>query len=106
MLRSLFFALVMITGINLVGQNKSTKINFAKEGYVKAKVIKYEVENCGYLLELANKDKTKIAPDKLDEAFKKHGMKVWVKYTLSKKQNMSTCMVGKQAEIADVRKRK
>jgi hypothetical protein len=106
MLRSLFFALVMISGTYLFGQTKPAKINYAKEGYVKAKVIKYEVENCGFMIELADKGKTKIAPDKLDDAYKKNGLKIWVKYSLSKKQAMGTCMAGKQAEIVDIRKRK
>lgn len=87
-------------------QEKKQKINYAKEGYIKAIVIHYNVENCGYLIELADKAKTKIAPDKLADEFKKDKQKIWIKYTLAKKQPVSTCMAGKLAEITDIKKRK
>ena len=82
------------------------KINYPKEGYVKAKVIKYEVENCGFLIELTDKEKTKLMPDKLTDEFKKNNQKIWVKYLVAKKQMMSNCMAGKQSEIIDIKKRK
>ncbi|HKC67644.1 MAG TPA: hypothetical protein VKG26_05400 [Bacteroidia bacterium] len=87
-------------------QDKKQKINYEKEGYVKAEVIHYKVEGCGYLIELTDKAKTKIAPDKLADEFKKDKEKVWIKYTLAKKQPMSTCMAGKLAEVIDIQKRK
>lgn len=87
-------------------QEKKQKINYEKEGYVKAVVIHYQVEGCGYLIELADKAKIKLAPDKLADEFKKDKEKIWIKYTLVKKQPMSTCMAGKLAEVIDVKKRK
>ncbi len=100
----LVIALLFMFKVN--AQEKAKKINYEKEGYVKAIVIHYKVEGCGYLIELTDKAKTKIAPDKLADEFKKDKEKVWVKYTLAKKQPMSTCMAGKLAEIVDVKKRK
>jgi len=91
---------------NVNAQEKKQKTNYEKEGYIKAKVIHYKVEGCGFLIELADKAKTKIAPDKLAEEFKKDKTKIWIKYTIAKKQPMSTCMAGKLAEIIDVKKRK
>jgi hypothetical protein len=87
-------------------QEKKQKTDYEKEGYVKALVIHYEVENCGYLIELADKVKTKIAPDKLADEFKKNKEKIWIKYAMAKKQPMSTCMGGKFVEVIDVKKRK
>jgi hypothetical protein len=87
-------------------QEKKQKINYEKEGYIKARVIHYKVEGCGYLIELTDKAKTKIAPDKLADEFKKDKTKIWIKYTIAKKQPMSTCMAGKLAEMLDVKKRK
>lgn len=91
---------------NCHAQEKAKKINYAKEGYVKAKVIKYEVDGCGYLIELTDKAKTKLAPDKLEDKLKKNGQKIWIKYVPAKKQLMGTCMAGKQVEVADIQKRK
>jgi hypothetical protein len=103
---TLFTLVFSLFTFKVNAQEKKQKINYEKEGYVKAIVIHYEVENCGYLIELANKAKTKIAPDKLADEFKKDKEKIWVKYTLAKKQPMSTCMGGKLAEVVDVKKRK
>jgi hypothetical protein len=97
-----FILLVFTTN----AQEKARKINYAKEGYVKAVVIKYEVESCGFLIELAGKEKTKLAPDKLNDDFKKDKLKIWIKYTLAKKQLPGACMAGKQCEVADIKRRK
>lgn len=86
-------------------QVKSKKINYAKEGFTKATVIHYNVENCGFLIQLGDKTKTKLAPEKLADEFKKDKQKVWIKYTLVKKQPVSTCMAGKLIEILDIQKR-
>lgn len=92
--------------VNSSAQEKPKKINYTKEGYVKAKVIKYEVDGCGFLVELADKQKTKLMPDKLNDKLKKNNQKVWIKYTLPKKQLMSTCMAGQAIEVTDICKRK
>lgn len=101
---TLFTIAFLLFTFKVNAQEKKQKINYEKEGYVKAEVIHYKVEGCGYLIELT--DKTKIAPDKLAEDFKKDKEKIWVKYALAKKQPTSTCMAGKLAEIIDIKKRK
>lgn len=103
---SLFTIAFSLLAFKVNAQEKKQKINYEKEGYVKAEVIHYKVEGCGYLIELTDKAKTKIAPDKLAEEFKKDKEKVWIKYSIAKKQPMSTCMAGKLAEIIDIKKRK
>lgn len=105
-IRVLFSFVFAMFVFSTQAQEPAKKINYAKEGYVKAKVIKYEVESCGYLIELADKEKTKLLPDKLDDVFKKNNQKIWVKYNLAKKQLPGTCMAGKQCEVLDVKKRK
>ena len=106
MLRHIFIFLLCTGSLTLAAQKKQPHVNYAKEGYVKAKVIKYEVESCGYLLQLGDKKKTKLAPDKLPDDFKKHNMKVWVKYVPVKKPMMGTCMAGQQSEIQAICPRK
>jgi len=107
MLRSIALLIAVFTLCTFtISAQTAKKINYAKEGYVKAKVIKYEVESCGFLIELGDKEKTKLMPDKLADEFKKKNLKVWVKYTLAKKQLPGTCMAGKQSEIIDIKKRK
>lgn len=98
--------LFSLLSVNSPAQEKPQKINYAKEGYVKAKVIKYDVDGCGFLLELADKKKTKLLPTKLSDEMIKHGRKVWVKYTPVKKPLMGTCMAGTQVEIIDIKRRK
>ena len=99
------FALVLFT-LKVRAQEKKQKTNYEREGYVKAIVIHYEIESCGYFIELVDKARTRIAPHKLPDVFKKDKEKVWVKYTMAKKQLPSTCMAGKQAEVIDIQKRK
>ncbi len=97
-----FILLVFTTN----AQEKAKKINYAKEGYVKATIIKYEVEGCGFLIQLADKEKKKLMPDKLPDEFKKDKSKIWVKYIIAKKQMDGTCMAGKQCTIVEIKKRK
>ncbi len=99
---SFLFSLLTVKSL---GQEKPKKINYVKEGYVKAKVVHYVVDDCGFLIQLPDKAQSKLVPDTLPLNLKKHGKKVWIKYTLPKKQLMSTCMTGKQIEVIDIRKR-
>jgi hypothetical protein len=95
--------LVLIVLVLLTGCKARQKApDYEAQGYVKATVIKYEVESCGYLLQLAGEEK--LAPQQLDESFKKDGLAVWVKYTLLKKQPMTTCMAGKAVAITAIKK--
>jgi len=103
---TLFTIAFSLFTLKVNAQEKKQKIDYEKEGYVKAEIIHYKVEGCGYLIELIDKAKTKIAPDKLADEFKKDKEKIWIKYAIAKKQPMSTCMAGKLAEIIDVKKRK
>lgn len=107
MFRSIcFLGILSALGCSISCQPKGKTTDYAKEGYVKAMVIKYEVESCGYLLEVADEQKSKLAPDKLPEELKKDKQPVWVKYTPVKKQMMGTCMAGTQVQVVDIKKRK
>ena len=97
------FSLLSFT---LNAQDKKTISNPAKEGFVKATITDYKVDGCGFLIQLADKEKTKLVPDKIANDFKKDKLKVWIKYTLAKKQEMSSCMAGKQCEVIEIKKRK
>jgi hypothetical protein len=81
----------------------NSDIDNVKQGYTKATVIKYEVESCGYILQLENGNK--LMPDNLNDSLKIDSLKVWIKFLLPKKQPMTTCMAGKTATIADIKKR-
>jgi hypothetical protein len=78
--------------------------DFAKEGYVQATVIYYEMDACKYLL-LVNGEKklepsTSLAPD-----FQKDQLAVWIKYA-PKKGGVSACMAGQVVDISDIQIRK
>lgn len=103
---TLFSLSFLLLGGKLSAQEKKHKINYEKEGYVKACIISYQVEGCGFMVELEDKEKTKLLPANLPEEFKKDKEKVWVKYTIAKKQLPSVCMAGKQAEIEEVKRRR
>ena len=79
---------------------------YVQEGYTEATVIDYKVDGCKFLLELNDEEKTKLSPNKLPDELKKDQQKVWVKYSVVKKQMLSTCMAGKQIEVLDIQKRK
>ena len=96
----------LFSTLQVQAQEKKQKSNYEKEGYVKAEVLDFKLDGCSFLIELNDKEKTKITPDKLADEFKKDKQKVWVKYRPVKKQLPSTCMAGKQVEIIDVKKRK
>ncbi|MCD6065349.1 MAG: hypothetical protein K0S33_175 [Bacteroidetes bacterium] len=95
---------LIVLFVLLLAGCKSAKntTDYAAQGYVKATVIKYEVESCGYLLQLEGEKK--LMPQNLSEGFKKDGMAVWVKYETLKKQPMSTCMAGQVVTITDIKK--
>jgi hypothetical protein len=82
------------------GASGGPAVDYAAAGYVKAEIKKYEVEACGYLLFLENGQKLK--PATLGEEFKKEGLTVWIKYTVSK-QGISTCMAGQNIVLTDIK---
>lgn len=72
------------------------------KGYVKAMVISYEVDGCGYMLELT--DKSKLEPDGLQPEFQKDSLKVWIKYK-AVPDRMSVCMAGATIDLLEIKKR-
>ena len=78
---------------------KSTLRNFEASGFVRAEIKKFEVDGCGFMLFLNEKEK--LNPDVLPVPFQKEGQKVWVKYEV-KKPVMSTCMAGKNIHILEI----
>ena len=94
--------LIMFPVLLFACKAKKDTTDYAVQGYEKATIIKYEVESCGYIIQLENENK--LMPDKLDESFKKDQLKVWVKYEILKKQPMSTCMAGKAVKMLDIKR--
>ena len=80
-----------------------TTRDFPAEGYVKATVIHYELDGCGYLLQL--EDGKKLEPDALPESFRKENTLVWIKYEI-RKGATSICMAGIMVTVADIQIRK
>lgn len=86
-------------------QPKKSAKQLMKEGYVKGVVRdKTGLDGCGYIIELSTKENIQVG--KLDSAFMRKNLKVWVKYEVPKKQPITTCMSGKVVQLKDIRKRK
>ncbi|HET7817905.1 MAG TPA: hypothetical protein VFL70_01225 [Bacteroidia bacterium] len=79
------------------------KMDFEKNGYIKATIINYEVDGCGFLIQL--EDGKKLQPANLSSDYKKDKLPVWVKYA-PKKGGMSVCMAGQMIELSDIQLRK
>ena len=101
----LLFAFALL-GFTTFAQERKQTVNYPKEGYVKASIIDYKVDGCGFLIQLNDKQKTKLAPEKLPEEFKKNKLNIWVKYSIVKSQPNSTCMAGKTCQLIDIMRRK
>ena len=98
------FFFIIITLLLFSCKNKKAIIkNFEAEGFVKATVIKYEVESCGYLIRLENE--LLLSPDSLPKAYEKNNFLVWIKYNNTKKQSLSTCMAGKTINLIEILER-
>jgi hypothetical protein len=98
------FAFIIIFSTSCA--QKKIQAKFMQDGYMAATIIDYKVDGCKFLLELNDKEKTKLSPNRLPDELKKDKQKVWVKYIIAKKQMPSTCMAGKQIELLDIQKRK
>ncbi len=86
-------------------KNKNIPIrNYENEGFVKAEIIKYEVESCGYLIKL--EDNLLLSPEILSEDFKKDKLMVWLKYSILKQKSPSFCMAGKPIKVEEIAERK
>ena len=72
------------------------------QGFVKAMVITYEVDGCGYMLELSS-DKSRLEPDGLQPDFQKDSLPVWIKYKTV--DRMSICMAGATIDLLEIKKR-
>ena len=77
--------------------------SYANGGYSRAMIIYYELDGCGYMIQLG--DGTKLEPTNLKDEFKKDKLDVWVKYT-PKKGGASICMAGQIVDITDIQLRK
>lgn len=98
----IFRILILLSVVFVSCKAKKAAVDYSKEGYVKATVIKYEVESCGYILQLAGEKK--LQPENLAEEFKKDKLVVWIKYETPKRQPMTTCMAGTVVKLTDVKK--
>ncbi|MDP2387780.1 MAG: hypothetical protein Q8M29_15515 [Bacteroidota bacterium] len=98
----IFRLLILLSVIFVSCKTKKAAADYTKEGYVKATVIKYEVESCGYILQLEGEKK--LMPQNLADEFKKDKLVIWIKYETPKKQPMTTCMAGTVVKLTDVKK--
>ncbi|MBI2270926.1 MAG: hypothetical protein HYU69_11335 [Bacteroidetes bacterium] len=72
--------------------------DYEKAGYARATVIKYEVDGCGYLLQLGSGKKLEVLS--LPEELKQEKKEVWIKYELDKNA-ASICMAGDIIKLTD-----
>jgi hypothetical protein len=72
------------------------------QGFVKAMVVSYDVDGCGYLLQLT--DKSRLEPDGLQPEFQKDSLPVWIKYKAAP-DRMSVCMAGATIDLLEIKKR-
>lgn len=71
-----------------------------QNGFVKATIINYALDGCGFMLLL--KDGKKLEPVNLSEEFKKDSIKVWIKYQHYK--GNSICMAGEMVTVTAIEK--
>jgi hypothetical protein len=78
--------------------------DYAGLGYVQAKIIKYDVDGCKWLLQLDELHRL-VPSAPLPSVFQQENILVWIKYTL-KKGGAGFCMAGQIVELADIKHRK
>lgn len=71
-----------------------------QNGFVKATIINYALDGCGFMLLL--EDGKKLEPVNLSEEFKKDSIKVWIKYQHYK--GNSICMAGEMITVTAIEK--
>lgn len=106
--------LFAITGCNCKKQKKEPELTqqekekmdmmMINEGYVKATVINYNLDGCGWMLELEDKTKKEVS-EGIPETFKVEGKKVWAKYSPAKNV-ASICMAGQIVNLWEIKERK
>lgn len=100
---SIFIAGILMLFTVSCKEKKLTDTDMEGSGYVKAMVISYEVDGCGYMLELTS-DKSKLEPDGLQPEFQKDSLPVWIKYKAAP-DRMSICMAGQTIDLLEIKKR-
>lgn len=85
-----------------VSTKADPKVDYAKEGYIKAYVTEVQLDGCKYMLQPADGGK-KMEPDELTAEFQKDSINVWLKYKAE--ERMSVCMAGQTIKVLDIRKR-
>jgi hypothetical protein len=85
-----------------VSEKADPKVDYAKEGYVKAIVTDVQLDGCKYMLQLES-DNKRLEPEELTPAFQHDSLKVWIKYEVD--DRMSVCMAGQTIKLLDIRKR-
>jgi hypothetical protein len=85
-------------------EKEAQDIIMKNEGYVKATVINYNLDGCGWMIELEDKTKKEVS-EGIPETFKVEGKKVWAKFSPVKGMN-SICMAGQIVNLWDIKERK
>jgi hypothetical protein len=67
-----------------------------KAGFIKATVIKLDLDGCSWMLQL--EDGKKLEPINLKEEFQKVNLKVWIQYEPFT-QGASICMAGEMVKV-------
>jgi hypothetical protein len=100
----LLLIVILALSFAACGAKKATSsdTDMEAQGFVKAMVIKYDVDGCGYMLELT--DKSRLEPDGMQPDFQKDSMKVWIKYK-TVPDRMSVCMAGATIDLLEIKKR-
>jgi hypothetical protein len=71
-------------------------------GYVKATLVKFDVDGCKWLLQ--SEDGKKLVPQQMPEGFSTDGMKVWLKFE-TLKDAVGICMAGDMVKVIALEKR-
>jgi len=77
---------------------KQQAIDYEKQGYIPAKVIRYAVDGCQYLIELRSGKHLEAV--NMAQELKQDQLEIWIKYGFTK-QTTSICMGGDIVTITD-----
>jgi len=84
-------------------EQKTVELDYEKEKFIRATVVDMSgLDGCTFLLKL--EDGKKLEPLNLDQAYKKDGLAVWIRYVDSK-GSVSICMAGKMVKLIALEKR-
>lgn len=100
----LFVIAILATLFTACMQKKTVSdADMEAKGFVKAMVVKYDVDGCGYMLQLLS-DKQRLEPDGMQPEYQKDSLNVWIKYTVVP-DRMSVCMAGSTIDLLEIKKR-